>query len=182
MKKSIFLLPLVIFLFSTLQAQEFKTAVGARLGYPLSASLKHFITENHLACTEWLDKIINDTKSLHRLDVQRVVRLFYIVSQIELEIDYQIIDNFCRATHRFLKVSGLTDKVHSEYIILSFLRKYISVPSAEVRYTLEEFKNALDQVKNNPREAISLGLDEFLLWIRSKLEKKPILQLIEETN
>jgi len=31
----------------TLQAQDYKTAIGARLGYPLSASIKHFITENH---------------------------------------------------------------------------------------------------------------------------------------
>lgn len=38
---ALFLLP------SEVQAQNYQTAVGARLGYPLSASLKHFITDNH---------------------------------------------------------------------------------------------------------------------------------------
>ena len=30
-----------------LNAQDYQTAIGARLGYPLSASIKHFITENN---------------------------------------------------------------------------------------------------------------------------------------
>lgn len=49
MKRLFFLLPL-FFCFmltsSTASAQEYKTAVGARLGYPLSASLKYFLNDN----------------------------------------------------------------------------------------------------------------------------------------
>ncbi len=37
----------MIFMFSTLNAQDYTTAVGGRLGYPLSASIKHFITDSH---------------------------------------------------------------------------------------------------------------------------------------
>lgn len=47
MKKLILLFSFSFFLFSTLQAQKYKTAVGARLGYPLSASIKHFINDSH---------------------------------------------------------------------------------------------------------------------------------------
>jgi len=47
MKKIICLIPVLFILFSTLQAQNYKTAVGARLGYPLSASIKHFINDSH---------------------------------------------------------------------------------------------------------------------------------------
>jgi hypothetical protein len=48
MKKNIFTTSLfTCFLAATftLQAQNYKTAIGARLGYPLSASLKHFVSE-----------------------------------------------------------------------------------------------------------------------------------------
>ena len=50
MKNQICKILLLAFLTATtfqLQAQDYKTALGARLGYPLSASIKHFITENH---------------------------------------------------------------------------------------------------------------------------------------
>ncbi len=50
MKKLIFTLSTVaIFTLATfqLQAQDYQTAIGARLGYPLSASIKHFINDSH---------------------------------------------------------------------------------------------------------------------------------------
>lgn len=47
MKKSITLFALLTGLFSSLIAQEYQTAVGARLGYPLSVSIKHFIKDSH---------------------------------------------------------------------------------------------------------------------------------------
>ncbi len=49
MKKLIVLLPVfaVCMLFSgSAEAQDYKTAVGARLGYPLSASLKYVLNDN----------------------------------------------------------------------------------------------------------------------------------------
>lgn len=49
MKRLLFLLPLLIgFMLMTnaASAQEYRTAVGARLGYPLSASLKYFLNDN----------------------------------------------------------------------------------------------------------------------------------------
>jgi hypothetical protein len=49
--RKVFLLVPVFFLAMALtnsaSAQEYKTAVGARLGFPVSASLKHFITDSH---------------------------------------------------------------------------------------------------------------------------------------
>ena len=46
LKWCLFPLFLITFLFG-LHAQEYSTAIGARLGYPLSASIKHFIADNH---------------------------------------------------------------------------------------------------------------------------------------
>lgn len=36
-----------VFCCFTINAQDYKTAIGGRLGYPLSASIKHFINESH---------------------------------------------------------------------------------------------------------------------------------------
>jgi hypothetical protein len=51
MRKLLFSFSLLAFamllLPNEVQAQNYRTAVGARLGYPLSASLKHFLTDNH---------------------------------------------------------------------------------------------------------------------------------------
>lgn len=47
MKKAILFFSLFIFclMANTAQAQDFKSAVGARLGYPLSVTYKHFLNE-----------------------------------------------------------------------------------------------------------------------------------------
>ena len=51
MKKSIFILTLLcglILITNSVQAQDYNTAIGLRLGYPFSASIKHFIGgKNH---------------------------------------------------------------------------------------------------------------------------------------
>ncbi|MEQ8702568.1 MAG: hypothetical protein RIC19_01550 [Phaeodactylibacter sp.] len=49
MKRLIFLLPLlfsIMLVTDSASAQEYRTAVGARLGYPLSASLKYFLNDS----------------------------------------------------------------------------------------------------------------------------------------
>lgn len=47
MKKIAIILSLLFIALSTIQAQNYKSAVGARLGYPLSASYKLFLNESH---------------------------------------------------------------------------------------------------------------------------------------
>lgn len=47
MKNLIILFSLLFVCFSSLNAQEYKTAIGARLGYSLSVSIKQFISESH---------------------------------------------------------------------------------------------------------------------------------------
>jgi len=47
MQKIIFLSLFTILSIFSLEAQQYKTAVGARLGYPFSASIKHYVSENH---------------------------------------------------------------------------------------------------------------------------------------
>lgn len=47
MKKLMVIIPLLILFLIQLKAQDYTTAVGGRLGSPLSASIKHFITDNH---------------------------------------------------------------------------------------------------------------------------------------
>ncbi len=45
MKKSLFTALIICSFFFVAQAQGYKTAIGLRLGYPASVSLKHFISE-----------------------------------------------------------------------------------------------------------------------------------------
>lgn len=49
MKRLLFFLPLLfsfMLITNSATAQEYRTAVGARLGYPLSLSIKHFLNDN----------------------------------------------------------------------------------------------------------------------------------------
>ncbi|GJM36092.1 MAG: hypothetical protein DHS20C18_50930 [Saprospiraceae bacterium] len=49
MKKHVLLIPLFAFIFcfsNSAEAQNYQTALGARLGYPLAISFKHFLNEN----------------------------------------------------------------------------------------------------------------------------------------
>ena len=142
----------------------------------------YFCLEDFKQCLTWTDKVINAPKSNIRLDIQKFNRLLAIIAQIELEDGFEIIDNFCRATHRFLTKNSQKKSHNNELIMLDFLWKYHKTAPKDQKEILTQFKNWIETTRKHPIKKLTSGLEEFHFWTRSRLEKKPIALLIKESN
>jgi len=161
--------------------KKYNLNISSKLALLLNTAILYYCIESYKDCIIWVNKIIKSYKSNHRLDVQRIARLLEIVAQIEIENDYETIDNLFRSTQRFFKNTGIKEKNQSEFILLDHLWKYHNSPKFKQKEVLINFKASIDKMKNHKTEKSTPGSDELYYWVRSKLEKKPIAQLIKES-
>ena len=104
-----------------------------------------------------------------------------IVAQIEIEDDFEAVDNFCRATHRFLTKNSQKNSHINELIMLDFLWKYQKAAPNDQKEILIQFKEWIEETRKHPVRRLTSGLEEFHFWTLSRLEKKPIAFLIKES-
>ncbi len=161
--------------------KKYNLNIASKITLIINVSTLYYCIEDFQSCLKWANKIVNSLKSNLRLDAQRVIRLLGIIAQIELENDYETIDNFFRSTRRFFKKTGIKEKNQSESILLDYLWKYNDSNKSKQKDVLVNFKLEIEKMKNDKKLISMLGLDELYFWIRSKLEKKPMAQLIKES-
>lgn len=155
---------------------------GSEITLKLNIATLYFCLHDFESCLIWANKITDGPKYFQRIDIQRHIRLMVVVAKIELGVDYNDIDNFCRATHRFFVKSGLKEKSDPTHIMLDYLWKFHDSPISGQKDILRDFKLVIENIQTNPLKKSTLGLEEFHFWIRSKLEKKPMSLLIKESN
>ena len=142
----------------------------------------YFCIEDFHSCLSWVNKNITLSKSKIRLDLQKFNRLLAIIAYIETQKSFDFIDNFCRATHRFIVKSDSKEHNHVPLTMLDYIQKYLNSTEDQQKEVLIEFKMMLETFQTHPTKKLTSGLEEFHFWIRSKLEKRPIAQLIKESN
>jgi hypothetical protein len=141
----------------------------------------YFCKEEFNLCLAWASKIINDSKSNIRLDLQRKARLLTFFAYIELENNFESIDNLYRSTHRYFVKNDLKANIDVELILLDYLWKYQNSIKNQQNNIVSQFKLAIEGFQNHQTKRLTPGLEEFHFWSRSKLEKKPIAVLIKES-
>ncbi len=148
----------------------------------INIAILYFCVENFHVCLTWVNKIINTPKSKIRIDIQGLSRLLAIVAQIEIGESYETIDNFCRSTQRFFQKNNLKNNNQESLILLDYFWKYYISSQKQKTEILDQFKLTIEEFRSHPTKKLTLGLEEFHYWIRSKLEKKSIARLIKESN
>ena len=172
-------LSLVPFIESALE--EYPMRASSSIAIKSNISILFFCIEEFHSCLFWSNKIINTTKTNIRVDIQRTNRLRAIIAQIEMDEDNDIIDNICRSTKRYLQKNGASKTNQVELIILDYLWKYHNMLQTQKEELLSQFKLKIEEFQNHPTKKLILVLEEIHFWIRSKLEKKPMAQLIKES-
>lgn len=131
----------------------------------------YFLVNDFVNCLEWTNKITETMKTSGRPEVQRIIRIYKIICQFELD-DLDKLESEIRATNRYLKLTvGKNDSFEST-ILNVYLRSIFDAPIMEYKTAVRNFKNYLTEMKNTPRGETLLGVDELIIWADSKLNIK----------
>ena len=86
------------------------------------------------------------------------------------------LENFLRATNRYF--NKLTTKREIDILSIKYIKQlYRSTPDEQTK-VLNDFFLELERLENNPATQGDVGIDEMYFWVKSKLQKKSIVELI----
>ena len=128
----------------------------------------YFLVKDYKNCLYWTDIIIKGMKKGGREDIQRLVRLYSIVSHFELG-DIDKTEGAIRSIDRYFKMSKLPNDRFEYIVVNKYLKKIINSPVSQFKKEIKYFYSFLEETRKNPGKEIPLGIDELMLWAESKL-------------
>ncbi len=142
----------------------------------------YFLVEEWESCQERFEKIFTSKRLLQREGVLQKIRIISLVAYFEMG-KVEKLEAGIRATQRFFEKT-IPDRERYEFKILGFFKKIMKVPHSEQKKQLEDFDNFLKNISESFAEG-NLGplppnIEELRLWLRSKIEKRSILNIFEE--
>ncbi|MEM6724485.1 MAG: hypothetical protein AAF598_10635 [Bacteroidota bacterium] len=158
--------------------KNFKKSIGENRAqtFRVNIAILFFVLEDHQQAELWINRIIQNPKSAPRQDIQLFARVMLVLIYFEYAND-TLFESVYRSTYRYLK--NFSTERPSEQLMLSYLKKLFHTPSRERRPIFAELETRLQQLKSEDNANILVGLDEFLLWVNSKLQKQPISSLVQ---
>lgn len=149
-----------------------------KVGIYLEIANVFFISGDLKKSLFWLNKTLNGLND--RLDLQPAARLMNIVINYELNNIYTL-DALITSTHHFLKRNK---KLYPyEKNILNELKKFqFSTDKKTERKILQEMKDCVKKILMDEYGKIALEYFDLTAWIESKLEHRPILEIIKRTK
>ncbi len=129
----------------------------------------YFLVGDHLNCIKWVDHILKTMKNNGRMDIQRIMRLYKIISLYELD-EFEQIDLEVRSSNRFFKSYDAGSEAIEEVILNVYLRQIFNAPLSEFKPSIRHLKQYLTEIKAQPNAENLLGIDELLIWANSKLK------------
>ncbi len=136
----------------------------------------YFGSNDYEKAITYLNKIIFNKELKMREDLLCFARLLSLIAHYEAGFDYHL-DIHIRDTYKFLlKMNDLHEVQKS---MIRFVRKLGRIYPHELK---NEFKNLyieLKQYENDPYEKRSFLYLDILSWLESKIENKPIAEIIQ---
>lgn len=125
---------------------------------------------------EYLNKIINWKVNL-RSDIQCYARLLHLIAHYELG-NYRLIEYLIKSVYRFMAKMQNLSKV--EEAMFEFLRRAFHLSPRELHPEFERLLKKLRTMTNNKFETRAFAYLDIISWLESKVDKKPIQQIIRE--
>ena len=138
----------------------------------------YFGNRNYSESIYWLNRIINSEAIDLREDIHSFARIMNLISHYELG-NFDVIDYYIRSTYRFLlKKHDLYD---FQKYILNFLKK-LSYNFTEEKLVpeFEKLRSQLLPLQKNLHEKRAFIYFDIISWLDSKIEKRPIQDIIAE--
>jgi tetratricopeptide (TPR) repeat protein len=136
----------------------------------------HFGSGNYETSIDYLQKIINDNLDL-RNDLQCYSRVLHLMAHYELG-NHDIIDHLIKSVYRFMAKKKNFTVIEEE--MFKFLRKSFHVPRRSLKPALQTFLDAIKKVEKSRFETRAFSYLDIVSWVESKLEDKPMSQIIRE--
>lgn len=137
----------------------------------------HFGAGNYEISIDYLRKIIDGQQFGLRTDLQCYARVVHLLAHYELG-NNEIIDHLIKSVFRFMaKMNNLT-VIEEE--MFKFLRRSFRVPKNKVKLELEKFVATIKKYENSRFETRSFAYMDIISWVESKLQDKPMGQVIRE--
>ncbi|MBI2269237.1 MAG: hypothetical protein HYU69_02650 [Bacteroidetes bacterium] len=139
----------------------------------------YFTVSNYSKALFWLNKIINYPHSDHRKDVLCLARILNIITHYE-KGNYDLIENLTQSTRRyFIRV-----RHHSlfEDRVLEFFknRMYEIKDEDEQIRVFIDLKKDLTRILKKAKEKLVLDYFDFISWLESKIENRPLIEVVIE--
>lgn len=157
---------------------KFRIPAARRSALILNVALLLFTRDRFADCMLWCGRLIGDRKNEYRQDIRIAIYLLNLVAALEVD-DLRLTEATYRSTYRFLRKQDRLSPGQFEQVILDYVRRMMAESPDEQTALIREFQTYLQDVHRNADIKISHGMDElFLLWVRSKLSRKPIAEVM----
>jgi len=132
--------------------------------------------EYHQA-VRYLNRILQERELSLRRDIQVYAHLLNLITHFELGneelIEYQV-----KSTYRFL--AKLQDNSRHTRYILAFLRKLSDIRRRDLEGEFHKLHHQLMEIKQDPYEKRDLQYLDIISWLESKMQKRPVQEIIQE--
>lgn len=144
-------------------------------------SLSFFGIGDYKNSLVWANKIKNEISLMFRPDLYSFIKLFYLIVQYENgHID--ILPNLSKSSYRFLSKINRLSKF--EMIMLSFIKNKLSIVSSKkdtIKY-FSELQKLVEAIDDDAHIKNIYYLFDFSIWIESKLQSKPFMEIFQKTQ
>lgn len=126
---------------------------------------------------EFLKKIINNKSLEMREDLLCFSRILNLVAHYEVGLDYHL-ERLIRSTYKFLIKMNDLHEVQKEMI--RFLRNLPNISPLEIKEEFRKLHTTLKQYEDHPYERRAFLYLDIISWLESKIENKPVSEIIKE--
>lgn len=137
----------------------------------------YFGKEQYENCIVYLKKIINNKELKMRQDLLCFSRILHVISLYEADLDYLIESNL-KQTYRYLIKMNDLQKVQEA--LIRFVRKLQEIYPHDLNIHIVNLYEELKTYENDPYQRRAFLYLDFLSWLESKIQNKPIAIIIKE--
>ena len=137
----------------------------------------YFGNGDNKKCIDYLKKIIDNKSLSMREDLMCFARVLSLVAHFDAGLDYRL-EIQLKSTYAFLIKMNDLHAVQKEMI--KFLKNLGSIYPQELKTEFRKLHSRLQVFENHPYEKRAFLYLDIISWLESKIENKPIAQIIQE--
>ncbi len=128
-------------------------------------------------CIEYLNKVIENKSVQAREDLMCFSRLLNLIAHYEAGLDYSL-EVQLKSTFKFLIKMNDLYEVQKE--VINFLKNLGGIYPHNINKEFKKLHTRLKELESHPYERRAFLYLDFISWLESKIEHRPIAEIIQE--
>lgn len=145
----------------------------------INIAITFFYVQQYHKSIAWLNRIRNELSINIFQDVDRFIRIFYLIVHYEAG-NYDLLPYLIQSAYRFLRKKEHLYKF--ETIFIYFLRNELPKASKpkELIQVFQKLKTQLIPLEKDPYEKNAFTYFDYISWLESKIENRPFAEVVKE--